>query len=52
VETIRRGTDTFYEVFHDGCGDGIYTAVAHGTGTRVDLAGLQAQITPQIDLLL
>lgn len=52
VETIRRGTDTFYEVFHDGSGDGIYTAVAHGTGTAVDLAGLQAQITAQIDLLL
>ena len=52
VETIKRGTDTFYEVFHDGRGDGIYTAVAHGTGTKVDLAGLQAQITAQIDLLL
>jgi len=52
VETIRRGTDTFYEVFHDGRGDGVYTAVAHGTGTTVDLAGLQAQITAQIDLLL
>jgi hypothetical protein len=52
VETIMRGTDTFYEVFHDGSGDGIYTAVAHGTGTKVDLAGLQAQITAQIDLLL
>jgi len=52
VETIIRGTDTFYEVLHDGRGDGIYTAVAHGTGTAVDLAGLQAQITAQIDLLL
>ena len=52
VETIMRGTDTFYEVFHDGSGDGIYTAVAHGSGTAVDLAGLQAQITAQIDLLL
>jgi hypothetical protein len=52
VETIMRGTDSFYEVFHDGSGDGIYTAVAHGSGTKVDLAGLQAQITAQIDLLL
>ena len=52
VETIMRGTDTFYEVFHDGRGEGIYTAVAHGAGTKVDLAGLQAQITAQIDLLL
>jgi hypothetical protein len=52
VETITRGAHSFYEVFHDGSGDGIYTAVAHGTGTTVDLVGLQAQITPQIDLLL
>ena len=33
-------------------GDGIYTAVAHGAGTTVDLVGLQAQITAQIDALL
>ena len=52
VETIMRGTDTFSEVFHDGSGAGTYTAVAHGAGTAVDLAGLQAQITAQIDLLL
>jgi hypothetical protein len=52
VETITRGAHTFYEVFHDGSGNGIYTAVAHGTGTMVDLAGLQAQITEQIGMLL
>jgi hypothetical protein len=52
VETITRGSHTYYEVFHDGNGDGIYTAVAHGQGTTVDLVGLQAQITPQIDTLL
>ena len=52
VETITRGSHTYYEVFHDGNGDGIYTAVAHGQGTTVDLVGLQAQITPQIDALL
>jgi hypothetical protein len=52
VETITRGSHTYYEVFHDGSGDGVYTAVAHGQGTTVDLVGLQAQITPQIDSLL
>ncbi|SDD32237.1 hypothetical protein SAMN05428966_10416 [Massilia sp. PDC64] len=52
VETITRGSHTYYEVFHDGNGDGIYTAVAHGQGSTVDLVGLQAQITPQIDTLL
>jgi len=52
VETITRGNHAYYEVFHDGNGDGIYTAVAHGQGTTVDLVGLQAQITPQIDALL
>lgn len=43
VETITHGTATAYEVFHDGNGDGIYTAVAHGTGT-LDLAGLKLQL--------
>jgi len=52
VETITRGKHAYYEVFHDGNGDGIYTAVAHGQGTTVDLVGLQSQITAQIDTLL
>ncbi|MCS0633168.1 hypothetical protein NX786_27920 [Telluria mixta] len=52
VETITRGNHSYYEVFHDGNGDGIYTAVAHGQGTTVDLVGLQSQITAQIDALL
>lgn len=52
VETITRGSHAYYEVFHDGNGDGIYTAVAHGQGTTVDLVGLQSQITAQIDSLL
>ncbi len=43
VETFTHGTQTAYEVFHDGNGDGIYTAVAHGTGA-VDLAGLKLQL--------
>jgi hypothetical protein len=52
VETITRANHSYYEVFHDGNGDGIYTAVAHGQGTTVDLVGLQSQITAQIDALL
>jgi hypothetical protein len=32
------------EVYHDGNHDGIYTGVAHGNGTTVDLVGLKAQI--------
>lgn len=43
-EVTTRGPHSQFEVFHDGNGDGIYTAVAHGDGTTVDLAGLQAQI--------
>jgi hypothetical protein len=52
VETITHGSHSDYEVFHDGNGDGIYTAVAHGTGSTVDIVGLQAQITPLINTLL
>jgi hypothetical protein len=52
VETHTRGAHTYYEVYHDGNGDGIYTAVAHGAGTTVDLVGLQAQISAQIGALL
>lgn len=51
METITRGTNSYYEVFHDGNGDGIYTSVAHGSGTTVDLVGLQAQISTVIDTL-
>lgn len=52
LETVSHGARSAFEVFHDGNGDGIYTAVAHGTGTSVDLVGLQAQITPAIDAIL
>ena len=45
LETVTHGTHSHFEVFHDGNGDGIYTAIAHGDGTAVDLAGLQAQLT-------
>lgn len=44
-ETITHGSHSHFEVFADGNGDGIYTAVAHGEGTTVDLPGLQAQLT-------
>ena len=49
VETVTHGNHSSYEVFHDGNNDGIYTAVAHGTGTTVDLVGLKAQISAVID---
>ncbi len=45
LETDTRGHDGGFEVFHDGNGDGIFTLVAQGEGTSVDLAGLQAQLT-------
>lgn len=48
VETFTHGSNTAYEVYHDGNGDGIYTEVAHGTGT-LDLAGLQAQLIPAVE---
>jgi hypothetical protein len=44
-ETIAHGNHAQFVVFHDGNGDGIYTDVAHGDGSHVDLAGLQAQLT-------
>lgn len=52
LETITNGSQSHYEVFHDGNGDGIYTAVAHGSGTTVDLVGLQSQISSLINTLL
>jgi len=52
VEIHTRGSHTSYEVFHDGNGDGVYTEVAHGSGSTVDLVGLKAQINGTIDTLL
>ena len=43
VETVTHGTQTSCEVYSDGNGDGIFTAIAHGTGT-VDLVGLATQV--------
>jgi len=44
-ETFTHGSHESFEVFADGNGDGIYTAVAHGEGSTVDLTGLQAQLS-------
>lgn len=52
LETHTNGTKSSYEVYHDGNGDGIYTEVAHGSGTTVDLVGLKAQMTAAIDAVL
>jgi len=52
VESVTYGNRTSYEVFHDGNGDGIYTAIAHGTGTTVDLVGLHAQLSATINAVL
>ena len=52
LETHTHGTYSSYEVFHDGNGDGVYTAVAHGSGTTVDLVGLQAQISTGVNAVL
>lgn len=48
VETITKGATNRYEVFYDGGGDGVYTEVAHGSGTTVDLVGLKAKLA-QLD---
>ncbi|MYM39839.1 hypothetical protein [Duganella qianjiadongensis] len=52
LEVQTHGSHTSYEVYHDGNGDGIYTEVAHGSGSTVDLVGLKAQINATIDGVL
>ncbi len=52
LEVQTHGTHTAYELYHDGNGDGIYTAVAHGSGSTVDLVGLQTQISASINAVL
>lgn len=52
LETVSFGARSSYEVYHDGNGDGIYTAIAHGAGTTVDLVGLQSQLSNTIDAVL
>lgn len=49
LETVAYGARSSFEVYHDGNGDGAYTAIAHGTGTTADLLGLQAQLSVTIN---
>jgi len=45
-ETITFGNHSSYEVYYQGSNaKGVYMEVAHGTGTTVDLVGLQAQLS-------
>jgi hypothetical protein len=46
VEMVTtRGTQSSYVVYYEGqSGAGVYTEVAHGSGSTVDLAGLQSQV--------
>lgn len=52
LETLNWGWVGRHEVYHDGNGDGIYTSIAQGPGTTIDLVGLQAQLTAAIDAVL
>ncbi|MYM25216.1 hypothetical protein GTP46_21535 [Duganella sp. FT135W] len=52
LEVQTHGTRTSYEVYHDGNGDGVYTEIAHGSGSTVDLVGLQSQISASIHAVL
>ena len=42
-ETVTNGGTSHYEIFYSPTGSGIYTEIAHGTGT-VDLTGLKTQL--------
>jgi hypothetical protein len=47
------GSETSYEVYYAGqAANGVYAEVAHGAGSTVDLAGLQAQVTSAEQSLL
>jgi hypothetical protein len=51
-EVTIRGSSTSYAVYFEGTsGEGIYTEIAHGRGSTVDLAGLQAQVEQAEHLL-
>lgn len=51
LESFIKGSKSYFEIYHDGNGDGIYTSVAHGNGTTIDLVGLKAQIDTTVDAL-
>jgi len=44
-ETVTFGSRTNNTVFYEDGSGGIYTEVAHGSGSTVDLVGLQTQLT-------
>ena len=52
LEVQTHGSRSSYELYHDGNGDGVYTEVAHGSGTTVDLVGIKAQISAVINTLV
>jgi hypothetical protein len=43
-ETVTFGSHSAYTVFYSASGSGIYTAIAEGSGTTVDLVGLKAEL--------
>ena len=43
-ETVTSGSNSSYKVFYEASGSSIYTEVAHGAGTTVDLTGLATQL--------
>lgn len=43
-ETITHGTNSNYVLFYENTSATVYTEVAHGSGTTVDLVGIQAQL--------
>ena len=43
-ETYTNGTHSSFALFYEGGSNGIYTEIAHGSGTTVDLVGIQAQL--------
>ncbi|HTR00429.1 MAG TPA: hypothetical protein VMH83_10580 [Candidatus Acidoferrum sp.] len=44
-ETITHGTHTSYVLFMQSSANGSYTEIAHGSGTTVDLVGINAQLS-------
>lgn len=52
-KVITHGSTTSFQVFYEGQStNGVYTEIAHGSGSTVDLPGLQAQVTQAEHLLL
>jgi hypothetical protein len=50
---ITHGSTTSFQVFYEGQSThGVYTEIAHGSGSTVDLAGLQSQVGQAEHLLV